>query len=337
MRIYLLLLSGILCLNVYAQIPDGYYNSVAGLKGNELKNALHTIIKGHREYSYTSSSTDTWDILKEADRDPENPENVILIYSGKSVNAAQEYNSGNGWTREHVWAKSRGDFGTIRGAGTDCHNLKACSSSLNSKRSNRAFGEGVEPVWYEGVTTGNYSGSDYTFEPRDEVKGDVARSILYMAVRYNGENGEPDLDLTELIFASTDKQPVHGVKSMLLKWHDQDPVDDFERNRNDVVYSYQNNRNPFIDHPDYVNLIWGANTGISSQSDLDVDFSYSLNDNKVSLTSETAFSKVEVYNLAGQKIANRLERSVNKMDIDIPYSGLLVLMIDGKYAIKVVK
>lgn len=268
-----------------AQVPDGYYSAASGKTGEALKTALHDIIKNHVEYPYTGNSTDTWDILKEADHDPFNTENVILIYTARSVNAAQEYNNAQGWSREHVWAKSRGDFGTSTGTGTDAHNLKPCDISVNSVRSNRNFAASVNPVDDEGVFTGCYVGNDFTFEPGDEVKGDVARIIFYMATRYEGSNGEPDLELTENLLSSDDKSPYHGVLSELLNWNESDPVDDFEENRNNVIYSYQQNRNPFIDHPEWINAIWGTSTSLQGKSILE-----SLNGN------------IEVYNLSGRLI-----------------------------------
>lgn len=102
---------------ISAQIPSGYYASILDLADDNLKFELNQIIDNHIEFTYMSSNTDVWDILKETDRDPNNSENVILIYSGLSINAAQEYNNANGWTREHIWAKSRGDFGTYTGVG----------------------------------------------------------------------------------------------------------------------------------------------------------------------------------------------------------------------------
>jgi hypothetical protein len=98
---------------ISAQVPNGYYDSAKNLSDENLKSALNKIIDNHTEYTYTSSNTDVWDILKETDKDPNNPDNVILIYSGVSIDAAQEYNNANGWTREHIWAKSRGDFGLL--------------------------------------------------------------------------------------------------------------------------------------------------------------------------------------------------------------------------------
>jgi len=243
-----------------AQIPDGYYTNAEGKQGTELKSALYIIIKGHTTYPYTSSSTDTWDILKETDRDPNNPNNVIGIYSRFSMNAAHEYNSGSGWSREHVWAQSRGDLGTSRGPGTDIHHLRAEDVSTNSARSNRNFVAECDRQYIDGSgATPSYSCSnEYSWEPPDEVKGDIARMLFYMATRYEGENGEPDLELTEVLQSQTDSAPLHAVLSVLLVWHEADPVSQTEITRNNIIYTYQNNRNPYIDHPEYVDLIWGT-------------------------------------------------------------------------------
>jgi endonuclease I len=245
----------------FCQIPEGYYDGTDGKTGDELKQLLYTIIKGHTEFPYTSSnSTDVWDIIKESDRDPVNPENVILIYSGLSVNAAQEYNNGNGWTREHVWAKVHGDFGTDPGPGTDLHHLRPECDEINNDRNSRWFAECTTPVYYNGANTGCFTSSDqWLWKPRKEVIGDVARMIFYMATRYEGKDGEPDLELIDYIPQDNNsKVPLFALLSDLLKWNSQDPVDDFERNRNEVIYNYQHNRNPFIDHPEFVELIWGT-------------------------------------------------------------------------------
>lgn len=259
-RIAMLPLLLLWSLLTYAQIPTGYYDNANGLSGTALKSALHNIIDGHTEYPYTSSSTDVWDILKQTDKDPNNSNNVILLYTGWSVNGAQEYNSGSGWTREHVWAKSRGNFGTSKGAGTDIHHLRPCDVSVNSARNNRWFEEAPTQYFDGGVATGSYySTSQWIWEPRAEVKGDVARMLFYMVVRYEGDSGEPDLELVDYLPTNNSTQdPIHAVLSTLLQWHIDDPVDAFEINRNNVIYTYQNNRNPFIDHPEYVCEIWGG-------------------------------------------------------------------------------
>ena len=245
-----------LFISLQAQVPNGYYNTAENKSDQALRSALHNIIDDHIEFPYTSSSTDTWDILQESDADPSNSNNVILVYTRESVNGPQEYNGGSGWNREHVWAKSRGDFGTEIGEGTDVHNLRASNVQVNSTRTNYSFDNCTLNSCE--VTYGNsYSSTALVFEPRDEDKGDVARIIFYMDVRYEGDSGELDLEMTENILSVTSKLPRHGVRSTLLEWHEMDPVDDFERNRNDVIYSYQGNRNPFIDHPELVDYIWG--------------------------------------------------------------------------------
>lgn len=241
----------------FAQVED-YYAGTENLSGQLLKNALYNIIKGHETYNYTSFSIDVWDILKETDADPNNPENVILLYTGWTRNAEGEYDRGRGWTREHVWAKSHGDFGIDRGAGTDVHALRPSDVTVNSARNNKDFDEGGDFYIDGDGPTKNRSDSD-SWEPRDLVKGDVARSLFYMAVRYEGENGEPDLELVDSVLSVSSNEPgkgYHGKLSALLKWHYQDPVDSSEIRRNDIVYIYQGNRNPFIDHPEYVAGIW---------------------------------------------------------------------------------
>ncbi|MFD9628213.1 endonuclease [Peribacillus muralis] len=234
-------------LTVTSAMPlEGYYDTAAGKSGTELKAVLHSIIKGHKMVSYDQ----VWNALKETDEDPLNSNNVILLYSGKSI--SKNANGGNTgqWNREHVWAKSHGDFGTSIGPGTDLHHLRPADVTVNGKRGHLDFDEGGQ----------SYSGCECKFdadswEPPDHVKGDIARMLFYMAVRYEG-NGELDLELADTV--NTYPKPLHGKLSTLLKWNDLDPVDDFESHRNDVIYEWQNNRNPFIDHPEWASKIWGA-------------------------------------------------------------------------------
>jgi len=256
-----LLLSIILSASIaVAQIPPGYYDDASGLTGDELKNALHDIIKNHNEPSYD----DLRDfILKASDEDPENPNNVILLYSGISRPKSMFGGNAGDWNREHVWAKSHGDFGNDPPCGTDAHHIRPTDVQVNYLRGNLDFAEGGEPV--EGAPGCNRI-PGVSFEPRDAVKGDIARMIFYMDVRYEGGGGE--LDLTVVDEVNTAPAPEHGKLSVLLEWHQQDPPDDFERNRNDVVYSYQDNRNPFIDHPEYAEEIWGNPSSISVSDQL---------------------------------------------------------------------
>ncbi|MDG1351260.1 MAG: endonuclease [Crocinitomicaceae bacterium] len=251
----------------FGQIPNGYYDDAQGLTGEVLKTELNNIIKDHTEFPYTSSATDVWDILKETDKDPNNPNNVILLYSGWSKNGEEEYDGGNGWNREHVWAKSHGDFGNTIGPGTDVHALRPCDVSVNSARSNRWFAEcSTEYIDGDGATGCYTSSTEWVWKPNENVKGDVARMIFYMATRYEGEGMEPDLQIIDYLPSNNNtSDPVHAKLSDLLLWHMQDPVDDWERNRNNIIYyDYQNNRNPFIDQPEFAELIWGDLSGSTS-------------------------------------------------------------------------
>lgn len=249
-------------LPIHAQAPAGYYDSAAGKTGNELKTALYNIIKDHVEFPYTSSATDVWDILKDTDRDTINSSNVILLYTGWTLNGPAEYASGSGWSREHVWAKSHGNFGETPPAGTDAHHLRPADITVNSARNNKDFDYGGSRYTDGDGVTDCYTDSD-SWEPRDAVKGDVARMMFYMTTRYRGDNGEPVLELVDqvnTIALCTDGHGYFGKLSTLLEWHEQDPVCDWERNRNDIIYTnYQHNRNPFIDHPEFVTLIWSDN------------------------------------------------------------------------------
>jgi endonuclease I len=257
------------CSNSFAQIPPGYYSTANGLTGNPLKNALNDIIDGHIEFPYSSSGTDVWDILKETDKDSLDPSKVSLFYSGWTLDGNQEYNSGNGWNREHVWAKSHGNFGTAQGPGTDAHAIRPTDISVNGARGNRWFDNGDQQyIDGDGATDCYIDAAGNVWEPRDKVKGDVARMIFYMATRYEGENGEVDLEMIDYLPSSNTSDPIHAKLSTLLQWHIDDPVDDWERNRNDVIYyDFQENRNPYIDHPEYVEEIWEINTtGITENS-----------------------------------------------------------------------
>ncbi|NGY73164.1 ribonuclease [Bacillus megaterium] len=227
---------------------EDYYRTAAEKTGNSLKTELHNIIDHHTELSYSA----VWEALKKTDEDPANANNVILLYTGRSQAKGTKGGGVDDWNREHVWAKSHGDFGTAMGPGTDLHHLRPTDVSVNSTRGNLDFDNGGTE---HSEALGNYFDSD-SWEPRDEVKGDVARMLFYMAVRYEGDvSDEPDLELNNTVNNGT--APYHGKLSVLLQWNAQDPVDDRERRRNDIIYSdYQHNRNPFIDHPEWVNEIW---------------------------------------------------------------------------------
>jgi endonuclease I len=220
-------------------VYEGYYEGADGLSGDALMVFLRSLV--------TSSLTPTTygearDILQESDRDPNNANNVLTIYNRFSVDATWTgLQSDSTWNREHVWPQSRLDSSasnSSRNSASDLHNLRPATPSVNSSRGNKDF---------DFVTT------SATYFPGHDDKGDVARIYFYMVTRYS------QFTLVDYDMLSSSSRPLYSgaVLSALLQFHLDDPVDDFERNRNEVIYSYQGNRNPFIDHPEFVMLIWG--------------------------------------------------------------------------------
>ena len=262
--------------------PAGYYGSVDTSSQAALRASLHAVIDDHLRRPYTSSSTDTWNVLEAAQTDPNDASRVIDIYRNASYVKVSGGN--NNYNREHTWPSSYGfpDDGSSNMPFTDCHMLFICNDTYNQNRSNKPFancGAGCTELVTEvnaglGGGSGTYPGnSNWTtaglFEVSPFRRGDIARAMLYADVRYEGGNHgttgvmEPNLILTDnlgLIAASNTGQnePIAymGRLAVLLEWHFADPVDDFERNRNDIVASFQGNRSPFVDHPEWVNCLF---------------------------------------------------------------------------------
>ncbi len=239
---------------IQAQTPAGYYDGTSGLTGEALQAKLHSIIRNHTVKSYS----DVKSVLRDIDEDPNNSDNVLLIYSRKSIPKSDfaSNNQADFWNREHTWPKSHGFPNEQDTAYTDVHHLRPCDATINSSRSNKDFNN-VEHTAAneEGEAANTYTTSDF-WEPTDEVKGDLARTMFYMATRYNSES--LDLELVDRISRSGD--PELGVLYTLLQWHENDPVSQAEIDRNNGVFGYQGNRNPFIDEPTWIADIWGVST-----------------------------------------------------------------------------
>ena len=314
--------------NVSSTAPSGYYSSLEGLSGAALKQALQDIIANPsvvRVHNYD----DVWDILKTSDQNPENSNQVWLIYT-ETPRSKIDLQSGNSivgkWNREHIYCQSRGGFaaGTDYltpnadginlwtattgandiGAGVcDAHHIRAVDGQENTSRNNRNYG-----VEYNG--------------PTDILtttwKGDAARAIFYMSVRYsllNVVNGNPTDGIEGQI----------GDLNTLLSWNHLDASDDFEMNRNNYIYTWQKNRNPFIDYPSLADYIFGANFGQPWFSTLS-NSNYS--DSKVVVYPNPAKdyftvsgfdteSKIELYNTVGSKVFESEFTGEQQFNIDV--------------------
>lgn len=243
---------------VWAQEPPpGYYEGVDGLSGGELKQFLHEIIRADHRHSLPSHTVvpygDLWQALPVVWRDPENPSNILLTYASAPVPA------GNGsWNREHLWPQSRGGGGGA--AFSDLFHVVPANSQVNTVRNNLYFdmSDPNDPRYAIPAhpAAPQVSRDGDSWQPAPHERGDIARALFYMEVRYNGtDSGTVDLRLVSF--------PPSGVQmanlNTLLLWHEEDPPDDLERARNDLIYrDYQGNRNPFIDRPELVQAIWGT-------------------------------------------------------------------------------
>ena len=250
--------------------PANYYNSANGLTGHQLKVALHGIIKGHTSIYYAQLwnafwSTDNkgngvvWDMY--SDRPNGTPPYVYYLGQDQCGNYSGE---GDCYNREHSWPQSW--FNNDATALTDLHHIFPVDGWVNNKRANFAFGEVGSASWTSqngsklgSCKTPGFSGT--VFEPIDEYKGDFARALMYMSVRYYTEDGSwSSSDMT----TKSEIQP--WAIDLLLRWNEQDPVSDKEKERNEAIYyDYQYNRNPFVDHPEYARMIWDSSWSIAEE------------------------------------------------------------------------
>lgn len=258
--------------HVTGQPPQGYYNEALGLTGTELQEALHEIIKDHQVQTYASlyqhfQSTDrkpnlsVWDMYSDV---PGGTPPYAFYYN--SGDECGNYNGeGQCYNREHSWPQSWFG-GSILPMRTDLFHIFPTDGYVNNRRANYPFGEVSNATWtsQNGSKVGANTTAGYTgvvFEPIDEYKGDFARSYFYMSVRYYGQDtnwpGSPQ---------TVGSQLKPWALEMMIKWHEQDTVSEKEINRNNEVYDIQENRNPFIDHPEFVNQIWGDPSGLFFQA-----------------------------------------------------------------------
>ena len=233
--------------------PIGFYNGTEGKTGDALKQALHDKINNHVDFSYNQAKY----LINYSDADPANPSNVILFYSQISRNASL-YGTGAGFiNREHVWAKSHGNFSGIRPMDGDALNLRPEDGLVNQNRSNLDF-DNVQPNGTQDAVATSCWYSSSAYEPGPLTKGQVARILFYMATRYEGTDGEIDLELVPRL--NNYPAAKFGNLTTLLAWNNQYPPSDMERQRNDRISRIQQNRNPFVDHPEFANYIWGGQT-----------------------------------------------------------------------------
>jgi endonuclease I/chitodextrinase len=268
MKMKLLFLIFIVSINTFAQIPNGYYSTATGT-GYTLKTQLYNIIKGHTNQTYaglwTTYATSDRDVFYENDNTvldiySENPSGIDPVNFVYGTNQCGVYTTqGNCYNREHIIPQSI--FSSAQPMESDAHFIIPVDGYVNGMRSNHPHGTVATATWtsLNGSKVGASSIIGYTgtvFEPLNDFKGDIARMYFYFATRYEnlvaGYTNYPMFDATSNHVFTT------PFLNMLITWHNQDPVSAKEISRNNAIYLRQNNRNPFIDHPEYVGMIWSS-------------------------------------------------------------------------------
>lgn len=317
--------------NVTSTQPGSYYNSLDGLADAALRQALQDII-ANQNVVRAQTYADVLDILREADQNPLNSNQVWLVYTeqGRAKLDLQTGSNNNGkWNREHTFPRSRGGFNDIeaddiadgidvfwttkadslRHGNSDAHALRAADGPENSTRGNQHYGQYTGPVANQG-----------------SFYGDVARAVLYMDIRYNG---------LEIVNGFPSMTGQLGDLNTLLDWHRNDPPDDYEMNRNNVVYTWQFNRNPFIDQPDLVEYIWGNNVGDPwsqvlsvSQDDLrDVKIIPNPSNGVIRLSGIIGRTELIIYSIDGRRLNAMTVNSDRSIDLNVPSGIYLVQLV----------
>lgn len=329
----------LLCLSVLipflglAQIPIGYYDSAEGLSGTELREALNEIIDGHSVQSYGSlwthfQSTDVkddgkvWDMY--SDVPGGTPDYTYTFVSDQCGNYSGE---GDCYNREHSFPKSWFG-GNTPPMYTDLFHVVASDGYVNGQRGNYPYGEVANPSWTStnGSKRGSCSYPGYTgtvFEPIDEYKGDFARGYFYMLTRYMDQIEDWDSEM----LVNDDFSP--WAKALLLEWAANDTVSQKEIDRNNEIYDIQDNRNPFIDHPEYAQLIWDLSSSIS---DVELARPKVFYQNSTLTISEAdwQYNSIAIYSVSGRMVYQyHLENEVERIGIDLN-NGLYILDFIGE-------
>nr|NQU93364.1 endonuclease [Bacteroidota bacterium] len=343
-NIFLVSITVLWCLVGFSQIPPGYYDPAAGLGSEQLQQALHNIIDNHSSQGYgdlwndffdtdQKSNGKVWDIY--SDVPGGNPPYEFTFFSDQCGNYSQE---GDCYNREHSFPKSWFG-GNVYPMYSDLFQVYPTDGYVNGKRSNYPYGEVGSATWtsQNGCKLGSntYPGfSGTVFEPIDEYKGDLARTYFYMATRYLGEdNGWPGSPMVN------GSQPETWALIMLHDWHSMDPVSTKETDRNNAIYDIQDNRNPFIDHPWFVDAIWFPtgidDTRILQRSDFSV-FPNPVADHlsiKVSSRIVAEYLEYSVTDQLGRKVLSGYfnGNETNTLDTEALQKGYYFIRISGDY------
>ncbi|WP_298236694.1 endonuclease [uncultured Algibacter sp.] len=334
----------------FAQIPSGYYNDANGKTGSNLKTALHLIIDevndlNNQAFHDTSVTYgDLWTLYQTSDI--RNDGKVWDMYSNCNFTFGTNQDTGGSvsgecekYNREHTFPKSW--FGDINNhpMQADAFHIIPSDKSVNALRANYAYGEVSTPSSTTGngskLGTSSISGpTALVFEPIDIYKGDIARGLFYVAVRYQDEIASWELNNSNgnsMLDGSSFKVFEQWALDMLYDWHINDPVSDKERDRNEEIFKHQNNRNPFIDSPEYVLSIWGNLLSTQNHSISSIKMHPNPVQDNFLYFSATQNLEVIIYNVIGKQVlVKNIDKKNNSVDISNLSNGIYVVKLTSK-------
>ena len=350
-KVLLFITIGLVSFLGFSQIPSGYYDSAQGLTGDALREELHQIIKGHTVVTYKSlktthhESTDkkvdgtVWDMYSDVPGGT-SPYTFTFIDADKCGNYSGE---GDCFNREHSFPQSWYGSNDNSPMYSDLFHVYPTDGYVNGQRASLPFGEVSTANWTSQngskrgpSATAGYSGT--VFEPIDEYKGDFARSYFYVVTRYK-DVIVPDSWPSEML---TGDNLSSWAIDLMLDWDTSDPVSQKEIDRNNAVHDIQNNRNPYIDDPQYVSNIWGDGTPVDTTSPGDtvvnsiaqhliksVDINYSNGVIHVNNLSKVS-TELTILSILGNKVSSYTLKDAKE---NIPLklqSGIYIAVIEGR-------
>lgn len=342
----------------WSQIPTGYYSTATG-SGYTLKTQLKNIIDNNTNSSGNASYGDLWDLYTTTafrDNYYENDGSLLDLYSEKPLGTdSYEFTStsdqcgsysgeGSCYNREHIMPQSV--FNSIYPMYSDAHFVLPSDGYVNGKRSNFPFGKVAIASWTSTNSSklGNNLNSGYSagytgtvFEPIDEFKGDVARALFYFATRYEDDLTSWSYDM----FDGTSTQVfTNTFKNILLTWNTLDPVSPYETAKNNqIYYNFQGNRNPFIDHPEWVTSIWGTVVGVEEESISFCRIYPNPAQDFITIESvdEAHIETYEIYSLLGERIQYGNIENNSQISVENISTGMYWLQVNSNTATAVEK
>ncbi len=289
---------------------DNYYLTTRNLFAEELKNALYNRINGHTDLGYAGARDVMFSGIDNRNG------TIESVYTGQVITASNRTEAQNqGFNTEHTWPQ--GSFDSQLPMRSDIHHLFPCDVTSNSQRGSYPFGIVRNTSWSVGGSKlGTNSNGNIVFEPRDVHKGNAARALFYFLIRYQNAYNFYNYDGVWYPMIPAQEQ-------LLIDWHEQDPPDLLERQRNNDIFSYQNNRNPFVDHPDFAERVIRFTGTATRTLHPELAFTPAAPDFGTVAVGDTGYFQLALLNTGETDLTIQQVQSNDPVFIPVPFSSIL--------------